>query len=612
MNKLAAALMIVGVMSGCSPSDEPAVARAGIFTTAGGTREWRLEPPPPDTIRTVARRVWYGEGASLLASPSRDGARFAHIDSWTGDILVRDLATGEEVRVTDNTAPFRPGYGMFPRFSPGGDRVVYTWWEEGVGNQLRMAEVGGADPIVLLTVDSWVQAGDWSLDGSWIAALRSDTVGNNEIILVATDDGSVRVVESTGRREPGSMTFSPDGRFLLYDVPTDPENEDSRDLYVVPVEGGQPRRIVDHPANDKVLGWSPEGSHVLFESDRTGTPGAWLLPVAGAEASGPPALLKPDFWLARPMGFAGDGRFFYGVRVSSRDILVATLDATTSEVVGEPQAGSSRSLSVSSWPEWSPDSRQLAFLARRSPFHRSASLAVRSMDTGAERRMWLPYSLGYPFQPLWLSDGRSILLRTGSKVHRADIVTGEVEELFDVGGGSIYGYDDFPDGDAIAYAHDAGGPDRIVVRDLASGEEREVYRQPEDVGQLREVAVSPDGETLAVWRVSQDMSVFLLPSAGGEPKELVTGFAGAPAWTPDGRALLLRVYDEDPRESRSRGTHIARVDVDTGEMHDLGLPMESWGQIRLSPDGRLLAYVHGGWADEVWVMEEFLPGRDDE
>ncbi|MFH1763524.1 MAG: DPP IV N-terminal domain-containing protein [Gemmatimonadota bacterium] len=610
------ALLLCPILA-CDHAPETPLAQAGLFTTVGGPRSWRLEPPPPDTLHTVARRVWYGESASFLSSPSPDGARFAYQDPATGDIAIWDLATGQSRRLTHNAAAYEPGYGMYPRLSPDGKRVAYAWYsnETPTGWQLRVADVEGSEPALLHAAD-WINPEDWSPDGTRILALQVDSDGAHQMALVSAEDGSVRVLKSGVRGDFGTMRFSPDGRSVLYDLPSDPENEDSRDLYLIPVDGGQERQLVDHPANDKVLGWAPDGAHILFESDRTGTPGAWLLPVARGQASGPPVLVKPDFWQAMPMEFTGDGRFVYGVLANSRGIHIASFAPRNDGVVGEPEPGTQPSLGVNTWPDWSPDSRQLAFLSRRSSLQNTVSLAIRFMDTEEERYMRLPRSVGYPSQPLWLPDGRTILLRAGGHVHRVDIWTAEVEELFSVGG-DIYSYDVTPDGSAVVYSHEAEGEggravQRIVSRDLASGDEREIYRLVADgMEQLREIVLSPDGKTIAVWRVGNtDMSVFLLPIEGGEARELVRGFAGAPTWTPDGRALLVRVYNDPP--STRGGTHLARVTVESGEVEDLGLGMQSWGQINLSPDGRHLAFIDGAMISEVWVMEGFLPQKEGE
>jgi Tol biopolymer transport system component len=44
------------------------------------------------------------------------------------------------------------------------------------------------------------------------------------------------------------------------------------DVYIVPVEGGEPKRLTWHPGADLVTGWTPDGKEVLFTSARVGVP----------------------------------------------------------------------------------------------------------------------------------------------------------------------------------------------------------------------------------------------------------------------------------------------------------------------------------------------------
>ena len=44
------------------------------------------------------------------------------------------------------------------------------------------------------------------------------------------------------------------------------------DVYVIPAEGGTPKRLTWHPGEDLVQGWMPDGKSVLFRSGRNGVP----------------------------------------------------------------------------------------------------------------------------------------------------------------------------------------------------------------------------------------------------------------------------------------------------------------------------------------------------
>ncbi len=75
--------------------------------------------------------------------------------------------------------------------------------------------------------------------------------------------------------------FSPDGRWLAFTS----NRSGNRDVYVVAVVGGDPRRLTWHPGGDDARGWSPDGKLVLFASNRSTAPVGfnrlWTVPVDG-------------------------------------------------------------------------------------------------------------------------------------------------------------------------------------------------------------------------------------------------------------------------------------------------------------------------------------------
>src|SRR5262245_9167747 len=49
--------------------------------------------------------------------------------------------------------------------------------------------------------------------------------------------------------------ISPDGKMVAFTASYDGNNE----VYVMPVEGGEPKRLTFEPQNDQVEGWTPDG-----------------------------------------------------------------------------------------------------------------------------------------------------------------------------------------------------------------------------------------------------------------------------------------------------------------------------------------------------------------
>jgi Tol biopolymer transport system component len=79
---------------------------------------------------------------------------------------------------------------------------------------------------------------------------------------------------------------SPDGKWVVYivaelDRATDKTNSD---LWLVPLAGGEPRRLTTAPGTNNHPRWSPDGKTIAFTSSRGGSTQVWLLPLDGGEA----------------------------------------------------------------------------------------------------------------------------------------------------------------------------------------------------------------------------------------------------------------------------------------------------------------------------------------
>ena len=79
---------------------------------------------------------------------------------------------------------------------------------------------------------------------------------------------------------------SPDGKWVVY-VVSELDREAGKtnsDLWLVPLAGGEPRRLTTAPGTDNHPRWSPDGKTIAFTSSRGGSTQVWLLPIDGGEA----------------------------------------------------------------------------------------------------------------------------------------------------------------------------------------------------------------------------------------------------------------------------------------------------------------------------------------
>ena len=79
---------------------------------------------------------------------------------------------------------------------------------------------------------------------------------------VPREGGDARQL-TTGGHEGGPQ-FSPDGKWIAFTG----QYDGNVDVFVIPAEGGEPKRLTWHPGTDAAVGWTPDSKRVLFVSDR--------------------------------------------------------------------------------------------------------------------------------------------------------------------------------------------------------------------------------------------------------------------------------------------------------------------------------------------------------
>ena len=159
---------------------------------------------------------------------------------------------------------------LAPRFSPGGDRVLYTSYE------------GGQPAIYLLDVGT-------------------------------VQRRALQVPQGSSTFSP---RFSPDGGTVIYSM----SQGGNTDLWVQPVSGGTPMRLTSAPSIETAPSYSPDGSRIVFESDRSGSQQLYIMSAQGGEPqriSFGPGRYGTPVWSPRGDYIAftkqNEGRFHIGV-----------------------------------------------------------------------------------------------------------------------------------------------------------------------------------------------------------------------------------------------------------------------------------------------------------
>lgn len=243
--------------------------------------------------------------------------------------------------------------------------------------RLAVMDYDGAGVQYLTRGDSIVLAPRFSPNGDRLLYTSYDT-GFPRIYVINTSGGGVRALDE----QPGTMTFSPrfspDGNTILFSV----AQGGNTDLYSMSLSGGGRTRLTSAPSIETAPSFAPDGRQIVFESDRSGSQQLYIMPVTGGEPrriSFGPGRYSTPVWSPRGDMIAftkqHQGRFHIGVmRVD----------------------GSGERLLTSSFldegPTWSPNGRVIMFTRETSGA--SGSAALYSVDVSGRNLRKVPVSTG--------------------------------------------------------------------------------------------------------------------------------------------------------------------------------------------------------------------------
>jgi Tol biopolymer transport system component len=568
------------------------------------------------------RQIWSGPGASDVGKPSPDWKFLSFVDRETGNLAVKDLASGRTRLITNKGLVEKEfGFAGNSCWSPDGKQLAYSWFSRTNVMELRAIDADGSNERTLYQKENeFAFPSAWSPDGKSLAvSLLQDYYTSYSVSVISVDDGSLRILKKVKdlKQWPRNMVFSRDGRFIFVDLPQE-EGGSKHDIFAFSVGGQEETRVVEHPADDGLLDLVPGTDRLLFSSDRTGKVDAWLVETVNARPRGEPHLVRKNLGPIAPLGMSRAGDLFYRINTAMQDIFIASVDLEKGTLIAPPQALSQALVGVNYDPQWSPDGKYLAFLSdlKEGPEGRTThALRIRSSETGETREIFA--GLEWLDRPHWAPDGRSVFVvgsdgKTFLALYRIDVQTGEATFYIDSEpGANIKFIAPSPDGKSVYYTYFEFSKRRcnIMCIDLATKETRELYQEvaPPDIGDLD---ISPDGRSLAFRRAEPGwpLVVKVMDLPGGAPRDLVRSkikVAGTYIWTPDGKNVI---FFKDVSEEKVAKSELYAAPVEGGEPYSLGLTTDARATVlSLHPDGHRLAFSIRQPSAEIWVMENFLP-----
>ena len=294
------------------------------------------------------RQVWAGPRVSTSGAPSPDGRYLSHAAG--SDLTIREIATGEERRLTDGVPP---QFASTSRWSPDSKRIVYKWFNEDSFYDLRIIGLDGSGPrVIFRNKEIAVTPFDWSQDGKHILVTFAPREGtSSQIALVSVADGSVRVLKTLEERDVERVLFSPNGEYIAYHFSPKKETPE-RDIFLLSTDGNREIPLVEHPADDRLLGWTPNGKSVLFRSNRTETMDIWLILVTDGVPQATPEMIRKDIGQIYPKGFTNKGSFYYSIETTIVNVYIATLDMKEGKFLDQPTKIVQRFGGFNIEPDW--------------------------------------------------------------------------------------------------------------------------------------------------------------------------------------------------------------------------------------------------------------------
>ncbi len=154
--------------------------------------------------------------------------------------------------------------GTFPSFSPTGDVLSFT----ADFRSIERMNIDGSNRRQLYK-DTPAFMPSWSPGGDLIAFTKGRVFAggstDNDIYVIHPDGSGVRNLTEHPAND-ALPSWSPDGKRLVFRS----TREGKKDLYVIGVDGTGLARLTTSPATDTFPHWSPLGDRIVFASNRTG------------------------------------------------------------------------------------------------------------------------------------------------------------------------------------------------------------------------------------------------------------------------------------------------------------------------------------------------------
>lgn len=568
----------------------------------------------PKTI--TSQKIWSGPDTDMSGTPSPDGEFLTFMDYETGNLAIHNILTSESQLITKEATWEKPmQFTTGSKVSPNGKQIAYSWYNVNSNYEIRLTDVDNPQPKVLYgNKGEDVYPAAWSADGKIIyARSHLNKTQQTRILAITIASGEIQILKTIDVPYWTHLSASPDNQFIVFDVSKEKDNGNF-DIHIMSTKSKIETSLIEHPANDRLLGWFPNKNQILFKSDRSGTWDVWTVSVSKGKLRGEPKRILTDFGQVSPMGITNNGTFYYSILSRKFTALSSPLDIVNAKLElesGKPMLGSIM------YAELSPDGKSIAYTKEiqetAGPGWYYRPLFVMDLESGKEILLLNWDEARYP---KWSPDGKTISItgydkgREFEKDYRGGIYTIEVESakvkeilafsmLEENEAGVTRSISEWSKDQKSIYYNTNN---QLIKREVKSGQE-EILIQNKMISK-RTLDLSPDGESLLF---CCENHINIIPSRGGEAKTLYSlkedSKIEIATWSPDGKYVFFV-------ERLKKSSVLWRISAEGKnpiEVCQLKGPIPS---ISIHPNGNEMIITAFNQEVEIWRTTNLLLDKD--